>query len=65
MRKNTAQRRKILLTAWPGMSEKHRPDGFVATSAAAKGLREADGYVPDYMTWSFSFVYLFPLMKTY
>ncbi|KAJ4991669.1 hypothetical protein SVAN01_02784 [Stagonosporopsis vannaccii] len=53
MKKTVAQRRKILLAAWPNMPKEHRPDKDLATAAACI-LREADGYIPDHFTWPFS-----------
>lgn len=54
IKKTIAQRRNILLAAWPDMPREHRPDKHIATGRAACVLKEADGYIPDRFTWPFS-----------
>lgn len=53
MRKTVAQRRKILLAAWPDMPKHHRPDSDVVSRQAARAVAQADGYIPDHFTWPF------------
>ena len=54
MRKTVAQRRRILLAAWPDMSDNHRPEFRSPVEQLWSASNTADGRFPDHIVWPFS-----------